>query len=247
MRKGVKKKDIKEFEIALPSNYIGAPDETILNALHYLDLTNEDGDSFALLERYDADVPLKMTDLCHMLTSMGYSIFTLSHNLSDFNERINLEVRTNDEVEKPYVMFNMNAVMGLPGDKPQEEIREVKEFLTWLKDESLAHPRERITFCFHRGFGDTQVEISAENNDELEKQLNQKMNDKIKESAVLTQWVENQKKALEVTHPHLETLWAPLHGSSLFTYKEEKQWYEALKNSNSQYPQKTLRKVKKKF
>ncbi|MBC7472858.1 MAG: hypothetical protein H7263_01095 [Candidatus Sericytochromatia bacterium] len=127
-----------------------------------------------------------------LVEEMDYPLFGLLSvcvNVPKLVEKMNFHMV--EQKGNNFLVFKLAAFLGLPGEN-LGELQELKELLTWIKDEAIKNPTENVKLCLDRcgqeiTFGIISTSV------ELKEQLQKQFEDKIIASLALKQWVDNLK------------------------------------------------------
>ena len=180
-------------------------------------LEDTEGDIAYHVENYNGEI-IKPDDLIDYMMTLGYGIFGVSCKLPELVEKMNMEVI--EDNSNHFVIFNLAPFLGLPGNEPLKELAELKELLTWVKDEALKNPVQKVKLVLDRWHGKTEFKIVS-NSDKLEKTLQEEFSKKIKQSSILQKWVENQKAGFKKTEKKYKDLFITMDSLSLMNMKEQ--------------------------
>lgn len=202
--------------------YINVEPYSLEGFLKIFDLVLEDteGDIAYHVENYNGE-NIKPDDLIDYMITFGYGIFGVSCKLPDLVEKMNMEVI--EDNAHHFVIFNLAPFLGLPGNEPLKELKELQELkglLTWVKEEALKNPTNKIKLVLDRWHGKTNFKIVS-SSDELEKKLQEELSEKINQSTILQQWVENQKAGFKKTEKKYKDLFISMDSLSLMNMQEQ--------------------------
>lgn len=199
--------------------YINVEPYSIDGFLKIFDLVLEDteGDIAYHVENYNGKA-IKPDDLIDYMVTFGYGIFGVSCKVPELVEKMNMEVI--EDNGHHFVIFNLAPFLGLPGNEPLKELQELKELLTWVKDEALKNPTHKVKLVLDRWHGTTNFKIVS-NSKDLEKKLQEELSEKINQSETLTQWVENQKSGFKKIERRCKDLFIGMDSLSLMNMKEQ--------------------------
>lgn len=201
------------------------------NFLDLFDHVNSEGESYFHLVEYDEENP-PTTEMLYDLASryfetLGYGIFSFAQNIEHLKSKVNYDII--EENDKAYVIYNLAPFLGLPGENAQKELNELKEFLLFIKNELVqVAPTYTNQICLdrfeqidHEENMTQQVEFRVITEAQHQEVINEKINSKIQQSAILTKWLSNQKKGITNTHMHCDNLLAHFSIYSLMNQEEK--------------------------
>lgn len=215
--------------------------------LNVFDDVSEKGESYFELKNYQVgDEQYFHQEVSRYFETFGYGLFSFSQNIIHLKDKIDYQV-VEDEGNQ-FLVYNLAAFLGLPSINPVEELNELKEFLIYIKDKCVEYnPRENSIIGLSRfedEFGTMKTQFGVFiANQSLQSSLNQDILEKIEQSEVLSQWIENQKEGIVNTHTHLDNLYANFSVMSLMNENEKKPIVEQSKKT--QKIQKELLKKRK--
>lgn len=121
------------------------------------------------------------------------------------------------------VFVDANMMFGLPCENRIEELKEFRDFFVKIKEKSL-EVENNVILQISRGFGQTRISSN-------DKEMEMYVNDLIKDSVVLSAWLENSKKGIENTEVHLDNLYGNFEVSLLYNNDELKKKNQQLKKN----------------
>lgn len=173
-------------------------------------------------------------DLRELMISSYFGVFGGTGFLPHMVEKMNINVVKHNN--NHFVTFKLAPLLGLPNNDWKEELRELKSFLKWIKEESIKNPNNVIKLSLTRESNNVKFNLISDS-DILEKELNQKMDVKVASSQVLTQWVKNQKEGFKEIQKECNDLFISMNSLSLMSLDEQTKVLEAQNN-------KTIKKLK---
>lgn len=165
-------------------------------------------------------------DLTEIMITLQFSVFGVASKLPYLLE--DMDIHMVEQNNAHFVCFNLAPFLGLPSEKPVEELAQLKELLVWLKDETINHPQEVIKLCLSRDDKEATFDIYCSDT-VLEESLNQQFNEKINHSKVLTVWSENQKLGFMHTDPQCDYLSSSMDCLDLMDMYEQRKVLEQRK------------------
>lgn len=158
----------------------------------------------------------------------GFNTGDIAYHIEDYSggeitakelyEDMNIRIAEQDGHH--FVVFKLAPFLGLANLDWKEELKELKSFLEWVKEEAINHPEHKVKLGFMR-VGDKVDFNLISDNEELEKELNIKMDEKVANSPALTQWVANQKKGYREVEKQCYDLWISMDSFSLMSLEEQ--------------------------
>lgn len=184
-----------------------------------LDIFNEvcvDGNAYFLAHSHKEN-PISLKDVCRQFESIGWGLFSFAQYMPI--DKIKFEVLI--EHGKDTVAFQLAPFLGLPGENHSIELLELESFLMWFKEEAKRNPTQQLRLVLDAVGDDAQLRFTGKNKEQIE-QLNTFMQKHIEYSANLTQWLENQKKAILAAKAELKLfdLYATLLPTDLMSQQQ---------------------------
>lgn len=177
----------------------------------------ESGDIAYHIENYRGK-EITAKELYNDMITCNFGIFGVTHTLTQFVEEMNIEVV--EQEGHHFVVFQLAPFLGLPNDDWKEELKELKCFLEWIKEEAISHPEHKVKLSFMR-LGDNVDFNLTSDFQVLQEELNKKMDEKVANSSILTQWVTNQKQGYREVEKQCYDLWISMDSLSLMSLEEQ--------------------------
>lgn len=157
-------------------------------------------------------------ELYDEMVTCSFGVFGVTHKLPEYVKEMNIQVV--EQKDNHFVVFQLAPFLGLPNKDWKKELKELKSFLEWIKEEAILNPLHNVKLSFMR-VGD-KVDFNIISDSEiLEEELNKKMNEKVAASPILTQWLETQKKGYKEVEKQCYDLWISMHSFALMSLEEQ--------------------------
>jgi hypothetical protein len=178
---------------------------------------HEGGDVFCYLENYQGET-IKPKDLIEIMEQSHYSVFGVAAHLPEQIKKMKMDVIEEDGHH--FLALNIAPFLGLPGNNPIAELRELKGLLEWLKEEVITNYQSKIYLAITRYPSQTELKVISDS-DELEARLQSQFNEKVTNSPVLTQWKNIQQEGFKLDNPQCKYLTARMSMLELLNMTEQ--------------------------
>lgn len=175
------------------------------------------GDIAYHVENYSGNT-VTAKELYDNMISCNFGVFGSTHTIPELVKEMNIEMV--EENNNHFVLFQLAPFLGLPNNDWKEELKELKSFLEWIKEEAINNPQYKIKLSFMR-VGDKVDFNLVSDSKTLEEELNKKMDEKVVASPILTQWVANQKRGYREVEKQCYDLWISMDSLSLMSLEEQ--------------------------
>jgi hypothetical protein len=194
--------------------------------LTIFDLVADNGDIYYHVESYEEEEPVTLREICRTFETSGWGLFSFAHAMPKLLDKLKFDV-VEEDGEK-FTAMRLAPFLGLPGNEDfKAELDELKELLTWLKDKGLETPTNQLRMILDSfGERETTFELMGKNK-ELTAKIQEEMFEKINQSPILTQWLENQKEGIVNTKGELHDLLASFPTVELMNPEEQDKYLAA--------------------
>lgn len=214
--------------------------------IDFLEQADKDGKIVCSIKNYDKTKKLGSQDIKNLMTHLGFEMFSLGLYVPDLKQKIKPTVSKKD---KEYVFtFNLLPLLGFPNSNPQAEMKELKNFLTLIKNDSVKNISDEIILQFHCGFGKPDLDVFADNL-LVEKNLKEQVQEKISQSETLSKWLENQKIGIANHYKTVGPLLLNFHTYHLMSKEHQIDYFEKKEFKNQSVVESSVepKSVKRKF
>lgn len=177
----------------------------------------ENGDIAYYVETYSGK-EITAKELYHDMISCNFGVFGAVHTIPEMVEEMEIEIV--EQNGNHFVVFQLAPFLGLPNNDWKEELKELKSFLEWIKEEAINNPQYKVKLSFMRVGDDVKFNLVSDSK-ELEEELNKKMDEQVEKSSILTQWIANQKKGYREVEKQCYDLWISMDSLSLMNLEEQ--------------------------
>lgn len=177
----------------------------------------DNGDIAFSVENYTGK-EITAKELYNSMIDSHFGCFGVTYTISEFVEQMNIEIV--EQNGNHFVLFQLAPFLGLSNNNWREELKELKNFLGWIKEEAINNPEYKVKLSFIRVAENVDFSIISESK-LFQEELNKKMNEKIENSLILTQWVANQKKSFKEVEKQCYDLWISIDSLSLMSMEEQ--------------------------
>lgn len=178
----------------------------------------DNGDIAYYIENYNGK-EITAKELYDNMISYNFGVFGATHTVPEIVE--DMDIAVVEQNGNHFVVFQLAPFLGLPNNDWREELKELKSFLEWVKEEATNNPQYKVKLSFMRVGDNVDFNLTSDSK-VLEEELNKKMDDKVSNSTILTKWVENQKKGYKEVEKQCDDLWISMDSLSLMSMEEQK-------------------------
>jgi hypothetical protein len=199
--------------------YIHMHPEAFNGFMSVFNEVNEEGDVFCFLENYQGET-IKPDTLIKIMNESSYSVFGVAAHVPSQAKKMKMAIEEEDG--HSFLALNIAPFLGLPGEDPLAELKELKGLLEWVKEEVVTHYQAQIYLIISRNRDEVELKIIS-SSDELESKLQSQFNEKINQSPVLTEWKKNQEDGFRLDNPQCAYLTVRMNMVELLNMTEQMQ------------------------